>query len=88
MNGTAEIASNLIYYNAPVAKEPWPLGVYVGCIAEMFGINLNTPHGFGAFRDWIHSLENRSSALGLIGDPNLECVLADIIDYRELLLPY
>jgi hypothetical protein len=88
MNGTTEIASDLIYYNAPVAKEPWPLGVYVGWIAEMVGININTPDGLGAFRDWIHSLESGSSAFGLIGDSNLACVLADIIDYRDLILPY
>jgi hypothetical protein len=88
MNVPAEIALDLIYNNTPVAKEPWPLGVYVGWIAEMVGININTPDGLGAFRDWIHSLENGSSAFGLIGDPNLESVLADIIDFRELILPY
>lgn len=88
MNASTEIASGLIYNNAPVAKEPWPLGVYIGWIAEMFGLNLNTPSGFGAFRDLVHSFESESSAYGTIGDENMEWVLANIISHRELILPY
>lgn len=87
MNG-GEIALGLISNNASVAREPWPLGVYVDWIAELFGMNLNTQEGFGAFRDFIHSLGDRSVASELIADPNLAFVLGDIIDHRELLLPY
>ena len=88
MNAGEKIASDLIYYNADVAAESWPIGSYVGLMADMFGVNLNTPVGLGAFRDFIHSFGDRSSAVDFFENGNLNQILADIIDLREYILPY